>query len=66
MARPKVWPGSEMSKPIFVRLPMEAFEILEDEAYEQDKPVASVIRKIVCDHYGVIKPPLPRKKKAKK
>ena len=55
-----------MSKPIFVRLPMEAFEIVEDEAYEQDKPVASVIRKIVCDHYGIIKPPIPRKKKAKK
>jgi len=45
---------------------MEAYDQLEDQAYEQDKPIASVMRSIVCAHYGVKKPPLLRKKPRKR
>lgn len=51
-----------MSKPLFVRLPEEAYEKLVEQAYEEDRPVAAVMRNIICAELGVTKPPLEEEK----
>ena len=67
MARPKTWgPDVTMSKPLFVRLPEEAHEKLVERAYEEDRPVAAVMRNIICQELGVKKPPLKKKRTARR
>jgi hypothetical protein len=64
MSRPKVWDGIPMSKSLFVKIPQEAYERLEQRAYDEDKTLSVVMRAILCDAVGFKRP--PRKKPKKK
>lgn len=64
MARPKIWGSETLSSPIFVRVPKEVADKLENLAYDNERSVAAEARRILCDALGVKKP--PRKKPAKK